>query len=338
MIARRHTVCRRQRARRIIGAPGVDGGDGFGGTVNVFTSGGSSLNVAGAADLRADGRAGATIECFSVRRGRRDRRRRHGQRRRRSTPAPATFWISAANLSMQANGQGGQGVTGAGGTGSGGNGNFSAARRQHRDGRGRCIDLRLMALAAMRMARPETAAMALAASAMPATSLVLRRRRIAATQRQFHHCRRWLWRTIGVGDRRTRHRRARPIVRGRRRRRDGRGLCLDHRLRQWRRWLDGRCRDGRSRLFQQQPTTEIFRSHGFAELWGQGNGGHGFDGDGGVGNGGHAEAYANNAVLTFGNDLHLEANGRGGGTSLVGATSGDGFGGDIYLQAVAGGP
>ena len=75
----------------------------------------------------------------------------------------------------------------------------------------------------------------------------------------------------------------------------------------------------------------------FAELWGQGNGGHGFDGDGGVGDGGHAEAYANNAVLTFGNDLHLEANGRGGGTSLVGATSGDGFGGDIYLQAVAGG-
>ena len=109
-----------------IGAPGVDGGDGFGGTVNVFASGGSSLNVSGAADLRVDGRAGATIECFSCGGvgGTGDAGMINvGAHTNTGTANTLDF---GGNLAMQMNGHGGQGVTGAGGTGLGGNGNIAA--------------------------------------------------------------------------------------------------------------------------------------------------------------------------------------------------------------------
>ena len=42
----------------------IDGGNGFGGTVNVLTSGGSSMIVAGAASLVANGIAGQPSDCF----------------------------------------------------------------------------------------------------------------------------------------------------------------------------------------------------------------------------------------------------------------------------------
>lgn len=42
----------------------IDGGDGFGGTVNVFASGDGTLTVAGATFLRAEGWAGNPSDCF----------------------------------------------------------------------------------------------------------------------------------------------------------------------------------------------------------------------------------------------------------------------------------
>ena len=42
----------------------IDGGDGIGGTVNVFASGDGTLTVAGATFLRAEGRAGSPSDCF----------------------------------------------------------------------------------------------------------------------------------------------------------------------------------------------------------------------------------------------------------------------------------
>lgn len=76
---------------------------------------------------------------------------------------------------------------------------------------------------------------------------------------------------------------------------------------------------------------------GYAELTAPGQGGYGYVGNGGVGRGGHAEAFANNATLAFGDALYLRANGSGGNAGTLGATTGAGFGGDVYLQAVAAG-
>jgi len=79
----------------------------------------------------------------------------------------------------------------------------------------------------------------------------------------------------------------------------------------------------------------------FSWLVADGQGGDAYDvdvdvGNGGLGEGGHVEAYANDATLNVQETLWLLADGEGGSAG-GGMDAGDSLGGDVYLQAVDGG-
>ena len=311
-----------------LGSLGVDGGDGFGGTVSVFASGGSSLSVTGGTDLRADGRAASTIECFcggigGIGDG--------GTVNVGAFDGTGNVMDLGGNLAMQANGYGGQGVTGDGGAGLGGNGNFLSA-----DGSIVTVagDVSIQAYGFGGQADGETgnggAGTGGNVQSFASDAGLLQLDGNLTTNVDGYGGQS----TAGIGGTGTGGLGQLFTV-------DGgdatvAGYASITAFGNGGGGVTGGVGTGGSAYFSSSNGGNLSIT-GFAELWAQGNGGHGFDGDGGVGNGGHAEAYANDAVLSFGNDLHLEANGRGGGTYLVGATSGDGFGGEIYLQAVAGG-
>ncbi len=320
----------------------IDGGDGFGGTVNVFTSGSSSMSVVGGAFLRADGEAGTPSDCFCGGAG--------------GIGDGGTVNVQAHSLTentmdfgdvlfIWANGSGGDGHTGDGGIGVGGDVSFSSS-----DGSIVTVagDVSIQAdgfggdafgLGGAGGNGDGGGNINVQSFAAAGGSLQIGGNFITSVEGQGGQSE---FGTGGVGTGGLGQLFATGggtvtvagvafiTAAGR----GGDGLIGGN-------GIGGAPINGGGAYFSSSSGGSLTIT-GFAELSANGRGGFAFGadnlgGDGGDGQGGHVEAYANNATLTFGNALFLEADGDGGGAGALEATTGAGFGGDVYVQAIAGG-
>jgi len=313
---------------------GVDSGDGYGGTVNVFASGGGTLSVTGATQLTADGEAGSPSECISC--GAIGGIGDAGTVNVQAHSGPGSSISLGDVLYVWANGYGGNGQTGDGGLALGGNINFSAG-----DGSSVTVasDVSLQAegFAGNALSGVGDGGIGqggnIQAFAVDGGTLGL-----AASLQEY---------VGGYGG----YAEAGSGGLGQ----GGLGQLFTVAATATvggYAYIDATGHGGAGLVVggEGQGGTTYFSSAGggslsitgFASLSAGGRGGSAFGadglgGDGGDGHGGHVEAFANNATLTFGSDLYLDADGEGGSAGDVGTSAGDGFGGDVYLQAVSGG-
>ncbi len=307
----------------------IDGGDGFGGTVNVFTSGGSTMDVTEAAYLRAHGRGGLPSDCSEC--GGVGGIGDAGTINVQAHTGPNNSMNFGDVLYMWADGVGGNGATG--GLGIGGNVNFSSSSSSNVTV---ADDVSISAtgiggdgFVAGGMGRGGTVQAFVSGGTMTLGAQLAQ-----SVSGYGGHS------SLGVGG-------------------NGRGgsgqafansagtftvagpAIIDTSGYGGSGATGGNGQGGLpgsgGGSWYSASTGGTLQISSVAYLVSNGQGGYSDVGIGGIGQGGHVEAYANNATLGFGNDLIFNADGAGGSTGGAGSTTGAGNGGEVFLQALLGG-